>query len=59
MAVDHSPYEGMVAAGWPELVLSRGRVIVRDESFVGDPGWGRYLARSPLPPDAGAPMTER
>jgi dihydropyrimidinase len=59
MAVDHSPYEGMVATGWPELVLSRGRVIVRDESFVGDPGWGRYLARSPLSPDGGAPVTGR
>jgi dihydropyrimidinase len=48
MAVDHSPYAGMVATGWPELVLSRGRVVTRDGRFVGEPGWGRYQARAPL-----------
>jgi dihydropyrimidinase len=48
MATDHSPYEGMVATGWPELVLSRGRVVARDGRFVGEPGWGRYVARQPL-----------
>jgi dihydropyrimidinase len=48
MAVDHSPYAGMVATGWPELVLSRGRVVAADGRFVGEPGWGRYLARAPL-----------
>ncbi|MGD0895138.1 MAG: dihydropyrimidinase [Acidimicrobiales bacterium] len=50
MAVDHSPYEGMIATGWPELVLSRGRVVARDGHFQGEPGWGRYQARSPLSP---------
>ncbi|HXZ83098.1 MAG TPA: dihydropyrimidinase [Acidimicrobiales bacterium] len=49
MAVDHSPYAGMVATGWPELVVSRGRVVARDGRFVGEPGWGRYLARVPRP----------
>jgi dihydropyrimidinase len=48
MAVDHSPYAGMVATGWPELVTSRGRVVARDGRFVGEPGWGRFLARAPL-----------
>ena len=47
MAVDHSPYEGVVSHGWPELVLSRGRVVARDGVFTGEPGWGRYLARAP------------
>jgi dihydropyrimidinase len=45
MRTDHSPYEGMVARGWPSLVLSRGRVVARDGAFVGEPAWGRYLAR--------------
>ncbi len=45
MRTDHSPYEGMVATGWPELVLSRGRVVARDGEFCGEAGWGRYLAR--------------
>ena len=47
MAVDHSPYEGFVSTGWPELVLSRGRVVARDGVFSGALGWGRYLARAP------------
>jgi dihydropyrimidinase len=46
MRVDHSPYAGQVARGWPALVLSRGRVVARDGEFVGEPEWGRYLARS-------------
>jgi dihydropyrimidinase len=49
MATDHSPYAGMVSSGWPELVVSRGRVVARDGQFVGELGRGRYLARAPLP----------
>ncbi len=48
MAVDYSPYEHMVSAGWPELVLSRGRVVARDGRFTGETGWGRYVAREPF-----------
>ncbi len=47
MAVDHSPYEDMTVSGWPALVLSRGEVIARDGSYVGEPRRGRYLARHP------------
>jgi dihydropyrimidinase len=46
MRTDHSPYEGRVVRGWPELVLSRGRVVARDGQFQGEPGWGRYLERN-------------
>ena len=59
MAVDHSPYEGMVATGWPELVLSRGRPVARDGRFVGEAGWGRYLARSTLAPGGDPPTGRR
>ena len=45
MRTDHSPYEGEVTTGWPEVVLSRGRVVARDGAFTGESGWGRYLAR--------------
>jgi len=47
MAVDHSPYAGTEVLGWPELVLSRGRVVARDGRFVGEPGAGRFVERGP------------
>ena len=43
--VDWSPYEGMAVQGWPRHVLSRGRVVVRDGEFTGEPGWGRFVSR--------------
>lgn len=43
--VDWSPYEGLRVQGWSRDVLSRGRVIVRDGKFVGQPGWGRFKVR--------------
>jgi dihydropyrimidinase len=43
--VDWSPYEGMHVQGWPRHVLSRGRVVVRDGEFTGEPGWGRFVPR--------------
>jgi dihydropyrimidinase len=46
MRTDHSPYEGRVVRGWPDLVLSRGRVVARDGRFEGEPGWGRYVERT-------------
>jgi dihydropyrimidinase len=45
MAVDHSPYAGMDVTGWPELVLSRGDIVARDGSYVGEPARGRFLSR--------------
>lgn len=47
MAADHSPYAGRTVTGWPALVLSRGRVVARDGHFVGEAGWGRFVARTP------------
>jgi dihydropyrimidinase len=50
MRTDHSPYEGRIVRGWPDLVLSRGRVVARDGRFHGEPGWGRYVERTqPVP----------
>ncbi|HLY84670.1 MAG TPA: amidohydrolase family protein, partial [Acidimicrobiales bacterium] len=47
MNVDHSPYEGMEAEGWPSLVLSRGRVVAADGVPRAEPAWGRYVPRAP------------
>jgi len=43
--VDYTPYEGLPIKGYPALTISRGEVIVKDGSFVGKKGRGRYLKR--------------
>jgi len=45
MNVDYSPYEDLTVTGYPELVLSRGRVIVENGRFLGERGSGRFLPR--------------
>jgi dihydropyrimidinase len=45
MRVDYSPYEGRRVVGAPTHVLSRGRVIVEGNRFLGRPGEGRFLKR--------------
>ena len=42
----YTPYEGRVLKGWPETVLSRGRVAVRENTLHVTPGSGRFLARA-------------
>lgn len=43
--VGYTPYEGRQLKGWPELVISRGRVVVRDGSLQVARGSGRFIAR--------------
>jgi len=45
MNVDYSCYEGMPVHGRPEVVMQRGRVLVRDGTFHSKPGGGRFLHR--------------
>jgi dihydropyrimidinase len=47
MKVDYNPYEGRQVTGAAETVLSRGRVVVQGGKFVGRPGAGSFLKRSP------------
>jgi dihydropyrimidinase len=35
----------MMVTGFPETVISRGKVIVRDTEYVGRKGDGRFLKR--------------
>ena len=44
-ACDYSCYEGMKLRGRIEKVFSRGRLIVRDNEFIGSRGYGHYLKR--------------
>jgi dihydropyrimidinase len=43
--VGYTPYEGKRVRGWPELVMSRGRVVVKDNLLQVARGSGRYVAR--------------
>ncbi len=45
MAIDHSAYEGVRVQGKVHTVMSRGRVIVEDDTYSGNPGHGRYIRR--------------
>jgi len=41
--VDYTPYEGLEVTGWPELVWSRGELIVQNGECQGEPGRGVFL----------------
>jgi dihydropyrimidinase len=43
--VGYTPYEGRTVRGWPETVVSRGRIAVRDGSLQVQRGSGRFLKR--------------
>jgi dihydropyrimidinase len=45
--VDYTVYEGVEVTGWPEITLSRGKVICREGEIIANPGHGRFLPRSP------------
>ncbi len=47
MRVDYSPYEGREVTGAAELVLSRGRIIIENDRFVGRRWCGSFLRRKP------------
>jgi len=47
MRTDYSCYEGTEVSGKTETVLSRGAVIIENDSYVGTKGHGRYISRGP------------
>jgi dihydropyrimidinase len=47
MNVDYSCYEGREVVGRAEIVLSRGKVIVDGDEWLGAAGDGRFLKRTP------------
>ena len=42
-AADYTPYEGMLVSAWPDVVLSRGEVVVEGGQPVAGPGRGQFL----------------
>ena len=52
--VGYSPYEGRQIKGFPETVLRRGEVVVRDGQPRAQPGSGRFIVRDR--PGSAAPL---
>jgi dihydropyrimidinase len=46
MRVDYSMFEGIQVTGMPDTVLSRGRVVVEGDRFLGRPGAGEFVKRA-------------
>jgi dihydropyrimidinase len=46
MDVDYSCYEGRVVQGGSDVVLSRGSVVVREGTFTGRKGAGKFIKRA-------------
>ncbi|MDR2397233.1 MAG: dihydropyrimidinase [Spirochaetaceae bacterium] len=47
--VDYSAYEGWEVQGYPEWVISRGEVLIRQGVFSGKPGRGKFIPRQRPP----------
>ena len=45
MNCDYSLFEGWKIKGYPETVLSRGKVIIENNEYKGRPGEGKFLKR--------------
>ena len=46
MKVDYSPYEGRQVTGATDTVLSRGRLVIENGTFVGRAGAGSFIKRA-------------
>src|SRR5437667_5238871 len=46
MRVDYSMFEGIKVKGMPDVVMSRGRVLVENDKFLGRAGQGEFLKRA-------------
>jgi dihydropyrimidinase len=46
MRVDYSMFEGIQVMGMPDVVLSRGKVVIEGDKFMGQAGQGQFLRRS-------------
>jgi dihydropyrimidinase len=46
MRVDYSMFEGIQVTGTPDIVLSRGKVVVDKDKFLGHAGQGKFLKRA-------------
>jgi dihydropyrimidinase len=47
--MDYTPFAGIDVTGWPRTVISRGRVVVENETLQVERGSGAFLDREPAP----------
>jgi len=43
--VDYTSYEGIELQGYPIMTIVRGKVIVKDNEFIGEEGYGQFIKR--------------
>ena len=43
---DHTIWEGITVHGYPEKTFARGRLVYDSGEFLGEKGWGRFVALS-------------
>jgi dihydropyrimidinase len=48
MNVDYSPYDHITVRGYPVMTIAGGKVIAKDNEFVGQVGAGEFLGRRPF-----------
>ena len=46
-AVDYTMYEGKEIHGEIKLVMQRGHILAKDNTFVGEKGAGKFIYRKP------------
>lgn len=44
--VDYSSFEGIKIKGYPIFTILRGKIIVKENKFVGEKGYGKFIKRS-------------
>jgi dihydropyrimidinase len=52
--VGYTPYEGRSIRGWPEIVISRGRIVVENNALQVERGSGMFISRKTPGPVATA-----
>lgn len=45
MRIDFCPYEGMKVVGYPIITILRGKILVENGKFLGEPGLGKFMQR--------------
>lgn len=46
--VDYTPYEGIKLVGYPEIIMARGEIIARNNEFIGQKGYGKFIKRNKI-----------